>query len=686
MLNLTNWEYHTGISNVNQYSPNFKSVPLFTLEKTFNDYIWTPDDDQQQLWCFVRGEEIDEEIYIPKGLINISYIEFVTGVFVRSFVAHVILKKNAHIKNLDFQTLSGVFLLNLETEEMIDIDSTASEFIKINDNEDFIEYECYFGLSPIDEEGKYTDILQCIDEKLSSFRPIFIISDTGRSFQNTDAILKDYDTGEEFANLIGSFIRPVVAPSCTLVSENAYLPLSPEHQLETTIDIFEENTGLGNYRYGGVQYHWTFINGRFYDNNDRSQVYDVINNGVLSKLIDYRGITRNCFKFCETDYTLSSNIDAEETEYYQLSLGQVVLRDVRFLQYTIPIRRRAIDIYRAPLCIVNNSLGVFSRKLAGTYFYNAEYINDIRNISIDLENTNGKRGIFSTPNSFPETEFSTLLNLPISIKNNDNDFYEYVTGQQNSESIEEISSPVDLLVFQRLSQEGVEDILGGAVEGLCWKTVYESAEFSYENNKDSTITCSPSWSENEPITAPVEEAHCLKVGDIYKIISPFPNEVTAENAEELNLKIIFTDLWVYDYNNILVYHKQFKETVDYTVTENGLLFEISDSYNEFDINSGKFYVDYIVAFNIDAHTVSISKTGSGKVLVDSKEIDSECIVAMGSNVNIKLIADEGNTISKVTIDGLQVDLSDVLLTESIGVYTFSQIDGDRTLDVVFQQK
>lgn len=156
---------------------------------------------------------------------------------------------------------------------------------------------------------------------------------------------------------------------------------------------------------------------------------------------------------------------------------------------------------------------------------------------------------------------------------------------------------------------------------------------------------------------------------------PYPEGVTAENADELGVKVVhYKDL-----------HREYGISGQAEVEEAIAASEIETINVEFDANGIKFDVPregfspFAVVWQTEAHTITATAGEGGTI-----EPEGEIVVAEGDDKTFTITPDKGYEIAKVTVDGQMIDLANVVGKDGIGTYTFTKVDKDSSIAVEFK--
>lgn len=159
------------------------------------------------------------------------------------------------------------------------------------------------------------------------------------------------------------------------------------------------------------------------------------------------------------------------------------------------------------------------------------------------------------------------------------------------------------------------------------------------------------------------------------IYLPYPDGMTYEDAQGIEFTLVhFKDL-----------HREYGiegqaavedaianselETIEAEPTELGLKFTVSSSG----------FSPFAVVWKTNAHTIAAS-AGEGGTISPSGSV----VVGEGADKSFVMTPNEGYVIDQVLVDGQSVDLAGVVAEDGTGVYTFSAIDADHTIDVTFR--
>lgn len=156
---------------------------------------------------------------------------------------------------------------------------------------------------------------------------------------------------------------------------------------------------------------------------------------------------------------------------------------------------------------------------------------------------------------------------------------------------------------------------------------------------------------------------------------PYPEGVTADNAEELGVKVVhYRDL-----------HREYGISGQAEVEEAIAASELETMEVEFDANGIKFDVPregfspFAVIWQTEAHTITATAGEGGTV-----DPSGEVVVAEGADKTFTITPDKGYEIVEVVVDGQAVGLTDVVNEDGTGTYTFEKVDGDHSISITFE--
>lgn len=156
---------------------------------------------------------------------------------------------------------------------------------------------------------------------------------------------------------------------------------------------------------------------------------------------------------------------------------------------------------------------------------------------------------------------------------------------------------------------------------------------------------------------------------------PYPEGVTADNAEELGVKVVhYKDL-----------HREYGISGQAEVEEAIAASELETMEVEFDANGIKFDVPregfspFAIVWQTEAHTITATAGEGGTV-----EPSGEVVVAEGADKTFTITPDKGYEIVEVVVDGQAVGLTDVVNEDGTGTYTFEKVDGDHSISITFE--
>ena len=157
---------------------------------------------------------------------------------------------------------------------------------------------------------------------------------------------------------------------------------------------------------------------------------------------------------------------------------------------------------------------------------------------------------------------------------------------------------------------------------------------------------------------------------------PYPEGVTADNAEELGVKVVhYKDL-----------HREYGISGQAEVEEAIAASELETMEVEFDANGIKFDVPregfspFAIVWQTEAHTITAT-AGEGGTIDPSGEV----VVVEGADKTFTITPDNGYEIAEVVVDGQAVDLADVVNEDGTGTYTFEKVDGDHSIEITFEK-
>ena len=156
---------------------------------------------------------------------------------------------------------------------------------------------------------------------------------------------------------------------------------------------------------------------------------------------------------------------------------------------------------------------------------------------------------------------------------------------------------------------------------------------------------------------------------------PYPEGVTADNANELGVKVIhYKDL-----------HREYGISGQAEVEEAIAACELETMEVEFDANGIKFDVPregfspFAIVWQTEAHTITATAGEGGSI-----DPAGAVTVAEGADETFTMTPDKGYEIAEVKVDGQAVDLQDILDKDGTASYTFTKVDGDHTIEVTFK--
>lgn len=156
---------------------------------------------------------------------------------------------------------------------------------------------------------------------------------------------------------------------------------------------------------------------------------------------------------------------------------------------------------------------------------------------------------------------------------------------------------------------------------------------------------------------------------------PYPEGVTADNANELGVKVIhYKDL-----------HREYGISGQAEVEEAIAACELETMKVEFDANGIKFDVPregfspFAIVWQTEAHTITATAGEGGSI-----DPAGAVTVAEGADETFTMTPDKGYEIAEVKVDGQAVDLQDILDKDGTASYTFTKVDGDHTIEVTFK--
>ena len=156
---------------------------------------------------------------------------------------------------------------------------------------------------------------------------------------------------------------------------------------------------------------------------------------------------------------------------------------------------------------------------------------------------------------------------------------------------------------------------------------------------------------------------------------PYPEGVTADNAEELGVKVVhYKDL-----------HREYGISGQAEVEEAIAASELETMEVEFDANGIKFDVPregfspFAIVWQTEAHTITATAGEGGTV-----DPSGEVVVVEGADKTFTITPDNGYEIAEAVVDGQAVDLADVVNEDGTGTYTFEKVDGDHSISITFE--
>ena len=157
---------------------------------------------------------------------------------------------------------------------------------------------------------------------------------------------------------------------------------------------------------------------------------------------------------------------------------------------------------------------------------------------------------------------------------------------------------------------------------------------------------------------------------------PYPEGVTADNAEELGVKVVhYKDL-----------HREYGISGQAEVEEAIAASELETMEVEFDANGIKFDVPregfspFAIVWQTEAHTITATAGEGGTV-----DPSGEVVVVEGADKTFTITPDNGYEIAEAVVDGQAVDLADVVNEGGTGTYTFEKVDGDHSIEITFEK-
>lgn len=156
---------------------------------------------------------------------------------------------------------------------------------------------------------------------------------------------------------------------------------------------------------------------------------------------------------------------------------------------------------------------------------------------------------------------------------------------------------------------------------------------------------------------------------------PYPEGVTADNANELGVKVVhYKDL-----------HREYGISGQAEVEEAIAACELETMEVVFDANGIKFDVPregfspFAIVWQTEAHTITATAGEGGSI-----DPAGAVTVAEGADETFTMTPDKGYEIAEVKVDGQAVDLQDILEKDGTASYTFTKVDGDHTIEVTFK--
>lgn len=156
---------------------------------------------------------------------------------------------------------------------------------------------------------------------------------------------------------------------------------------------------------------------------------------------------------------------------------------------------------------------------------------------------------------------------------------------------------------------------------------------------------------------------------------PYPEGVTADNANELGVKVVhYKDL-----------HREYGISGQAEVEEAIAACELETMEVEFNANGIKFDVPregfspFAIVWQTEAHTITATAGEGGSI-----DPAGAVTVAEGADETFTMTPDKGYEIAEVKVDGQAVDLQDILEKDGTASYTFTKVDGDHTIEVTFK--
>ena len=206
---------------------------------------------------------------------------------------------------------------------------------------------------------------------------------------------------------------------------------------------------------------------------------------------------------------------------------------------------------------------------------------------------------------------------------------------------------------QELMEQKAADYLGAPVEGQAYRYEFHYLDLVDAFNGNAWVSASKGTT----------------------VYLPYPEGVTADNAEELGVKVVhYKDL-----------HREYGISGQAEVEEAIAASELETMEVEFDANGIKFDVPregfspFAVIWQTEAHTITATAGEGGTV-----DPSGEVVVAEGADKTFTITPDKGYEIVEVVVDGQAVDLTDVVNEDGTGTYTFEKVDGDHSISITFE--
>lgn len=156
---------------------------------------------------------------------------------------------------------------------------------------------------------------------------------------------------------------------------------------------------------------------------------------------------------------------------------------------------------------------------------------------------------------------------------------------------------------------------------------------------------------------------------------PYPDGMTYEDAKNITFSVVHYPELHREYG---ISGQADVESAIAACTPEVMTSENTPAGIKFDVEREGFS-PFAVVWQTDAHTITATAGEGGTI-----SPEGAVTVAEGDDETFTITPDENYVIDAVTVDGVAVDLESVISEDGTGTYTFTNVDGDHTIDVTFR--